>query len=387
MPPRKVKKSTDPVEALTEHVAELKLGAEPVDKKAWSLELVNKALETYSIKHVATALNICVGTIRRWQELNSVPPQYCFDLLRLLSKPIDCTMFSPKEKDQFFTSADSVKHCWDVFRDIIETYPDADTIDDYVFIEPSAGAGAFLDVLPASTIALDIEPRHPRVTKQDYLTWSAPPGGKYIVFGNPPFGLRGHLALQFIEHSAKWADYVCFILPQLFESDGKGSPRKRVKGYNLIHSEKLSTPFHAPDNGGAVDVNVVFQVWSKHHTNETYTIVQNKDSDITIYSLSDGGTVATTRNKAMIDACDIYLPSTCFGKEHMRIYESFEELPGRKGYGVVFSAEKKDVGMKKALETDWSTVSFLSTNSAYNLRTSLIQKALTALTLIQESDD
>ena len=89
-------------------------------------------------------------------------------------------------------------------------------------------------------------------------------------------------------------------LATTLESDGKGSPRKRVKGYNLIHSEKLSTPFHAPDNGGAVDVNVVFQVWSKHHTNETYTIVQNKDSDITIYSLSDGGTVATTRNKAMI---------------------------------------------------------------------------------------
>jgi len=386
MPPRKVKKPVDPVETLTEHVAELNLGADSVDKKAWCLELVNAALETYSIKHVADALNICVGTIRRWQELNSVPPQYCFDLLRLLSKPIDCTMFSPKEKDQFFTPADSVKHCWDVFRDIIDTYADADTIDDYVFIEPSAGAGVFLDVLPASTIALDIEPRHPRVAKHDYLTWSAPPGAKYIVFGNPPFGLRGHLALQFIEHSAKWADYVCFILPQLFESDGKGSPRKRVKGYNLIHSEKLSTPFHAPDNGGAVDVNVVFQVWSKHHTNETYTIVQNKDSDITIYSLSDGGTVATTRNKAMIGACDIYLPSTCFGKEHMRIYESFEELPGRKGYGVVFSAAKKQAGLKKALETDWSTVSFLSTNSAYNLRTSLIQKALT-LTLTQESDD
>ena len=382
MPPRRTVKKADPIEALTEDVAELKLHAESVDKKAWSLELVRNALEKYSIKHVAETLNICVGTIRRWQELNSVPPQYCFDLLRLLSKDIDCTMFSPKEKDQFFTPADSVKHCWDVFCDIIGV----GNIGDYVFIEPSAGSGAFLDVLPASTIALDIEPRHPNITKQDYLTWSAPPGRKYIVFGNPPFGLRGHLALQFIEHSAKWADYVCFILPQLFESDGKGSPRKRVKSYNLIHSEKLSTPFHAPDTGGAVDVNVVFQVWSKDRTNETYTIVQNKDSDMKIYSLSDGGTVATTRNKAMIGACDIYLPSTCFGKEHMRIYESFEELPGRKGYGVVFSPEKKDAGMKKALETDWSATSFLSTNSAYNLRTSLIQKALAAPALAQSDD-
>ena len=44
---------------------------------------------------------------------------------------------------------------------------------------------------------------------------------------------------DFINHSSKFADYVCFILPQLFESDGKGVPRKRVKGLNLIHSEKL----------------------------------------------------------------------------------------------------------------------------------------------------
>ena len=41
---------------------------------------------------------------------------------------------------------------------------------------------------------------------------------------------------KFINHSFEFANYVCFILPQLFESDGKGVPRKRVKGYNLIHS-------------------------------------------------------------------------------------------------------------------------------------------------------
>jgi hypothetical protein len=52
------------------------------------------------------------------------------------------------------------------------------------------------------------------------------------------------LALRFINHSNNFhAEYVCFILPQLFESDGKGVPRKRVKGFNLIHSEKIETNF------------------------------------------------------------------------------------------------------------------------------------------------
>lgn len=374
MPRHPIAKSDD-VDVLADAVSSIQLNAETDDKKEWSLELVNKALETCSIKNVATALNICVGTIRRWQDLNSVPPQYCFDLLRLLQKDIDCDIFSPKEKDQFFTPSDAVTHCWNVFNDIFQNQDEAHTIDDYVFIEPSAGDGAFLSVLPSGTIALDIEPRHPDILKQDYLTWSAPPDRKYIVFGNPPFGLRGHLALQFIEHSAKFADYVCFILPQLFESDGKGSPRKRVKGYNLIHSEKLSTLFHSPDSS-AVSVNVVFQIWSKHRTNDEYTIVNNVDVNVSVYSLSDGGTVATTRNKAMIGRCDIYLPSTCFGKENMRVYDSFEELPGLKGYGIVFSADMRPTLMKKALETDWSKASFLSTNSAYNLRTSIIRSAL-----------
>jgi hypothetical protein len=73
----------------------------------------------------------------------------------------------------------------------------------------------------------------------------------------------------------------------------------------------------------------------------------------------------------MIDKCDFYLPSTCFGKENMKIYKSFEELPGKKGYGIVFFENKKEM-IEKAESIVWSSVSFLSTNSAYNLRTSLI---------------
>jgi hypothetical protein len=90
-----------------------------------------------------------------------------------------------------------------------------------------------------------------------------------------------------------------------------------------------------------------------------------------VYSLSDGGTIASTRNKDMIGKCDIYLPSTCFGKDNMKIYTSFDELPGKKGYGVVFFSKKQHM-LKKAENIDWSAISFLSTNSAYNLRTSLI---------------
>ena len=97
--------------------------------------------------------------------------------------------------------------------------------------------------------------------------------------------------------------------------------------------------------------------------------------NIKIYSLSDGGTISTTRNKKMIDKCDIYIPSTCFGKENMKCYDDFEKLPNRRGYGIVFNTDK-DIMLKKMLNIEWDKVAFLSTNSAYNLRSSQIYSLL-----------
>jgi hypothetical protein len=331
-----------------------------------NIALLKECLKKTTIKDVANKLNLCVGTVKRWIELNDVPIQYTFDLYKILSKEIDYTKYPSSLKDQFFTPKDVAKKCWDTFNKEVEI-----NTDDYVFIEPSAGDGSFLKILPKGSISLDIEPRSTGIQKCDYLNWKpTDTTKKYIVFGNPPFGLRGHLALNFINHSYKFADYVCFILPQLFESDGKGSPRKRVDGYNLIYSEGLSAMFYSPENQ-EVKVNGVFQIWSKYTSNSKYTIKSNSEENMKVYSLSDGGTISSTRNKDMIGKCDIYLPSTCFGKENMKIYKSFNELPGKKGYGIVFFNEKEKM-IRKAHNIDWSSISFLSTNSAYNLRTSII---------------
>lgn len=331
-----------------------------------NFELLQECLKIHSIREVSSKLNLCVGTIRRWQELNDVPTQYTFDLHKILLREIDYSKFSSSSKDQFFTPSPISKQCWETFCDLIKI-----NLSEYIFIEPSAGDGSFMNILPAGSIGLDIEPRSENIQKQDYLSWKpADLTKKYIVFGNPPFGLRGHLALNFINHSYEFADYVCFILPQLFESDGKGSPRKRVVGYNLIHSEPISAMFYSPDNQN-VKVNGVFQIWSKFTKNSEYDIVKQSEEQMKVYSLSDGGTISSTRNKNMIGKCDVYLPSTCFGKENMKLYTSFDELPGKKGYGVVFFKDK-EMNISKAKTVDWSSVAFLSTNSAYNLRTSIV---------------
>ena len=76
--------------------------------------------------------------------------------------------------------------------------------------------------------------------------------------------------------------------------------------------------------------------------------------------------------------CDIYLPSTCFGKNNVKIYDSFEDLPKRRGYGVLFF-ENKENNIKKSKVLCWENIAFLSTNSAYNLRMSKISNALNSI--------
>lgn len=338
------------------------------------MELLDECLKNLTLKEISQKLDVSYGTVKRWKILEKVPSQYTFDFNRILDKQINYSEFSSASKDQIFTSKEVVEKCWEIF-----TCQTKVNLEEYTFVEPSAGDGSFLSVLPENSIMLDIEPRHPRILKQDFLYWKPEDSSKkYIVFGNPPFGLRGHLALKFINHSSTFAEYTCFILPQLFSSDGKGTPAKRVSAtYNLLHSESILGQFSDPE-GRKRCISVVFQIYTSTKLNLLEVPSQSSSKEIEkfvkIYSLSSGGTPGTTRNLKMLDCCDIYLPSTCFDKNSMKIYTSFKELPNLKGYGVVFLEESKEDYMQRATEIDWGNESFLSTNLSYNLRKSIILK-------------
>ena len=334
------------------------------------IDILNNILEKSTYPDVSKSLNVAIGTVKRWSQLKRVPKSYTFELMKLANIDIDYSKFSYKEKDQFFTPMKTSKYCYSKFLEIISQY--GDDKNSYYFIEPSAGNGVFLKLLPKKRReGFDIDPKYHEIKQQDFLEWKPSDcDKKYVVIGNPPFGLRGQLALKFINHASEFSEYVCFILPQLFESDGKGVPRKRVKGLNLLYSEKLHTNFESPE-GKDIKVECIFQVWSKVHKNDFYTIKKKDSKIMKIYSLSDGGTPSTTRNKKMFYKCDAYLPSTCFGRSNMKYYKSFDTLPRKKGYGIVFLKNKKE-NIKKFENIEWYKVAFLSTNSAYNIRSSQI---------------
>lgn len=285
-----------------------------------------------------------------------------------------------KLKDQFYTKPNVAEKCFNDFQKVANNL--GVDLAKYTFIEPSAGCGCFYQMLPKNRrIGIDIEPQRYKnidnkgIIKSDYLNWQPKDKNKkYIVIGNPPFGLRGKLALQFINKSYPYADMVAFILPQLFNSDGKGVPGKRVFGYKLAFNKNLPPDSFMYPNGEDIEINTIFQVWTKINTDKIRMKKSKTCNEyIDVFSLSDGGLPANTRNKDMIGKCDVYLPSTTF--TGMKAYKDFYELPHERGYGIVIKKNKQEI--KRILfDTNWEKVAFYSTNSALNLRKSVIENVI-----------
>lgn len=115
-----------------------------------------------------------------------------------------------KELDQFYTNPIIASR----FVNKIKTFYSLDDYDNV--IEPSAGSGNILELLPEhNRIGLDIDPKHPEVLPGDFFDYSTPKGST-IAIGNPPFGRKGSLAVDFINKCSQYADAIAFILPRGF---------------------------------------------------------------------------------------------------------------------------------------------------------------------------
>ena len=153
--------------------------------------------------------------------------------------------------DQFYTRASVARR---YAQQVTDRWPDA------LFIEPSAGTGAFVKALKGYRVrAIDIEPRHPRIRRGNYLhTHSLSDPDPIVVIGNPPFGKNASMAVKFFNHAAQYAEAIAFIVPRTFR---KLSLQARLDPhYHLIHDEdvpRLAFRY----NGERYDVPCAWQIW------------------------------------------------------------------------------------------------------------------------------
>ena len=110
------------------------------------------------------------------------------------------------ENDKYYTPPDLAQYCFDKTVEVIGIKNITD------IIEPSAGDGSFSKLWPFCT-AYDIEPEHPDIIKQDFLTLNISYKKGRLFIGNPPYG-RGMLLVQkFFKKCIGLGDYISFILP------------------------------------------------------------------------------------------------------------------------------------------------------------------------------
>lgn len=154
--------------------------------------------------------------------------------------------------DKFYTQKHVAKTCYEFLQQKLNIPKEAK------YLEPSAGDGSFLEML-SNYVALDIAPEDDRIKQQDFLTY-APAETKFITIGNPPFGSRSKLAIDFFNKAATMSEVIAFIVPVSFM---KWSVQKNLNTNFSLHSYMYLEPESFSSNGAPYSVRTIFQIWVK----------------------------------------------------------------------------------------------------------------------------
>ncbi len=174
-------------------------------------------------------------------------------------------MPTPRHLDQFYTRPEIAKSCWARVEAFLALHPKTPSI----WIEPSAGTGVFLDLLPEPKLGLDLDPQRDDILRADFLSYDVSKFDHMIVIGNPPFGKNASLALRFLNYAAE-AQLVGFILPRTAE---KVSWQRRVDPHLWLVDQMVLPQRSFVFKDHWYDVPCVFQLWERrpqkrglHHT-------------------------------------------------------------------------------------------------------------------------
>jgi hypothetical protein len=274
------------------------------------------------------------------------------------------------ELDHFCTRPEVAKICWERFLKYLKR--EKVDLSEYTFIEPSAGLGAFYNLLPKQRrIGIDVVKENPEFIQQDFLSWSPKDKKKkYITIGNPPFGYRAWLALSFVNHAEKFSDYIAFIVPMAFQSNGKSNVKDRIKGFHLVHQSPLPHDSFIDIDDKAVKINALWQIWKKGTTIKKAEKTCNDYIDLFTVDLRKERKCG---HKRMHEA-DFFLQRT-FYAEPPKLVKSFDQVKYVCGYGIVFKKNKNEV-LKVLQNTNWKKYSNLAMHNCKHISMEHIRKAL-----------
>ena len=234
-------------------------------------------------------------------------------------------------KEQYYTNKKTVEYCLDLLSELI------DFEEDQMFLEPAGGTGEFIDGMirrgacASNIISYDIEPKHPKVKKGDFLLVDDLPSN-LITISNPPFGRANSLSKKFFNHASKNSKMVCFLIPKSWR---KWSVQNSLDlDFHLILDEELPNDcfykLDDPDFQDKKTLTTLFQVWERRdYKREKINIIDK--GYITKVKQDEQG--LRTANVAI----------TLFGYSCGKVEEDFEREPNStKGYYIAKSQEVID---------------------------------------------
>lgn len=186
--------------------------------------------------------------------------------------------------DAYFTKPEVAKTCVDFLKETLKE----NHIRYQNIIEPSAGNGSFLQHLPKTAIAYDLEPKNDKIVNSNWFNVTIKSGS--IVVGNPPFGFAGALAVKFFNHAAiQQANSIAFIVPKSFK---KVSIQNKLNPYyHLVNQFDLPKNSFLVD-GVEYDVPCCFQVWVRcDHEREAEEV----HNDLIEFTIKDKATFSVRR--------------------------------------------------------------------------------------------
>ena len=154
--------------------------------------------------------------------------------------------------DKFYTQKKVAKQCVDFLKEKINLP------NNVTFLEPGAGNGAFLDYLD-NYLAIDIKQEDIRIKEQDFFNFYSDKRD-YLTIGNPPFGKRSKMAIDFFNKASQFSEIIAFIVPVSFM---KWNIQKSLnKDFALVDYFYLDLESFL-EGGKPFGVRTIFQIWVK----------------------------------------------------------------------------------------------------------------------------
>ena len=229
------------------------------------------------------------------------------------------------QNDKYYTSPELAKYCVEKTKEIIGE----NNITEYV--EPSAGSGVFLDYLDKPYLAYDIEPEDNKIVKADWLSVDLDYKKGRCVIGNPPFGNRNTLSVQFYKKSIELCDYIAFILPI-----SQFNNNQQMYEFDLIYSEDLGKREYSDRV-----VHCCFNIYKR----PKYKLNSKPD-----YKLNDIDITEVRLNNKIVDKYDFKIIAWGAGVGRLL---SDEEHYAKEFYLTVKREELKDKVCKALQSVDW----------------------------------